>query len=303
MNELMTIKVGINPLSWTNDDMPSLGQNISLERCLSEGKQAGYKGFEMGNKFPRRVEVLKPMLEKYQLELISGWYGGRLLEHSLEEEKKLADEHLNLLSSMGCNVLVFAEITHAIHGNQYQGLRSRPLLPQEKWSEFSQKITDFASHTRQFGIKLAYHHHMGTLVQSQEDVDLLMEITGDDVGLLLDTGHLSYADGDVLRLISKWGHRLSHIHCKDIRKNILDISIQQNMSFMDSVLEGIFTVPGDGFINFSAIFKALHTANYHGWIVVEAEQDPEKANPLVYAALGYQNVTRYIQKAGFNIEF
>ena len=189
----MTVQLGINPLTWTNDDLPSLGAETSLDTCLSEGKEAGFAGFELGNKFPREARLLGPILQHHDLQLVSGWYSGRLLERSVEEEIAAVQSHLTLLRELGAKVLVFAEVSGCIHGEQQTPVHLRPRFPQERWQEYGEKLTEFARYTQQQGVQIAYHHHMGTVIESAEDVDNLMTNTGDEVGLLLDTGHLTFA--------------------------------------------------------------------------------------------------------------
>lgn len=294
----MSVKLGINPLTWTNDDLPSLGAETPLDTCLSEGKQAGFTGFELGNKFPRTVGTLKPIMENHGLDIVSGWYSGELLTRSVEEEIEAIQDHLNLLIGMGSDVMVFCEVTHCIHGAQDTPVSRRTPMPIDEWKTFGEKLTALAEYTLSKGIKIAYHHHMGTVVQSQQEIDLLMENTGDAVGLLLDTGHLTYAGGNPLEVAEKWANRIAHVHCKDIRQAVLDECKIQDLSFLDSVLRGVFTVPGDGCIDYPSIFNVLKATNYNGWLVVEAEQDPAIAIPLEYATLGYNNLYRMANEAG-----
>jgi len=294
----MSVKLGINPLTWTNDDLPSLGAETPLETCLSEGKQAGFVGFELGNKFPRTVEALKPIMDNHGLDIVSGWYSGELLTRSVEEEIEAIQDHLNLLIGMGSDVMVFCEITHCIHGAQNTPVSRRTPMPAEAWKAFGEKLTAVAEYTLSKGVRIAYHHHMGTVVQSQQEIDLLMENTGDAVGLLLDTGHLTYAGGNPVEVAEKWASRIAHVHCKDVRKAVLEESKIQDLSFLDSVLRGVFTVPGDGCIDYPAVFEVLKDVDYSGWLVVEAEQDPSIAIPIEYATLGYNNLYKMANQAG-----
>jgi inosose dehydratase len=294
----MSVRIGINPLTWTNDDMPDLGAETSLEQCLSEGKQAGYAGFELGQKFPRKLETLKPIMAKHQLELISGWHSARLLERSVDEEIEALQSHLTLLKGMACKVMVFAEVTECIHGDIEKPLSMRPKLSQGHWVEFGKKMTLVAQYLQKQGVRLAYHHHMGTVVETAEEIDLLMGHTGDAVGLLVDTGHLRYAGADPVELINRYGHRIVHVHCKDVRSLTLNWALENNVSFLTAVLEGVFTVPGDGSVDFGSVFGALKAVDYSGWLVVEAEQDPSKAIPLAYAILGYKYLEKTVAQVG-----
>ncbi|WP_108651080.1 myo-inosose-2 dehydratase [Dongshaea marina] len=294
----MSVQLGINPLTWTNDDMPALGAETPLETCLSEGRQAGFAGFELGNKFPRTPQTLGPILDSHQLKLVSGWYSGELLTRSVDEEIEAIQDHLHLLKSLGASVMVFAEVTACIHGDRSKPLSQRPLFPKERWVEYGQKLTELARYTQSHGVQIAYHHHMGTVIESEDDINMLMEVTGPEVGLLLDTGHLTYAGGDPVLMAKRWGARINHVHTKDIRAQVLAMVKNDNQSFLNSVLQGVFTVPGDGCIDYLALFTELKNHNYQGWLVVEAEQDPAIAHPLTYATLGYNNLQRLAREAG-----
>ncbi|MBN7796390.1 myo-inosose-2 dehydratase [Parahaliea mediterranea] len=280
------VRIGINPLTWSNDDMPSLGADIPLERCLREGRQAGYAGFELGHKFPREASQLRPLLAAHDLALVSGWYSARLCERSVEEEIAAVQPHLALLRDMGCTVMVCAEVSDAVHGDRTTPLSRRPRLSDSAFGHFAGRLAAFADYLAEQGMALAYHHHMGTVVESPEDIDALMAATPPTVGLLLDTGHLSYAGGDPVAVAATHAQRICHLHCKDVRPDVLVRARAANWSFLDAVLAGVFTVPGDGAVDFAAVLAAL-PEGYDGWVVVEAEQDPSRAEPLTYARLGY----------------
>lgn len=294
----MAVELGINPLTWTNDDLPSLGAETPLEVCLSEGRQAGFTGFELGNKFPRNPDVLGPILAKHDLKLVSGWYSGELLSRSVEQEIEAMQSHLNLLKTLGAKVMVFAEVTGCVHGNQNMPVERCPAFPEHRWQEYGQKLTELAKYTQSYGVQIAYHHHMGTVIESEADVDRLMEETGPEVGLLLDTGHLHFAGGDPIAVAKRHADRINHVHCKDIRQSVLDDAKNRRLSFLDAVLNGVFTVPGDGCIDYAAVMDVLKQAGYSGWLVVEAEQDPSIAHPLTYATLGYNNLASFARNAG-----
>ncbi|AXG42462.1 myo-inosose-2 dehydratase [Photorhabdus laumondii subsp. laumondii] len=294
----MAVQLGINPLTWTNDDLPTLGADTPLETCLTEGRQAGFTGFELGNKFPRQANILGPILAAHDLVLVSGWYSGELLTRSVAEEIKVVESHLTLLRELGANVMVFAEVTNCIHGDQSKPAHLRPQFPANRWQEYGEKLTEFARYTQKQGVQIAYHHHMGTVIETEEDVDHLMENTGDEVGLLLDTGHLTFAGADPLAVAERWAKRINHVHCKDIRPDVLDDIKNRKTSFLDAVLSGVFTVPGDGCVDYPAIFQVLKKQNYEGWLVVEAEQDPAIAHPFTYATMGYNNLRKFARDAG-----
>ena len=286
----MRIRLGINPLTWTNDDMPELGAATPLETCLAEGKQAGFAGFELGNKFPRDAALLSPILARHGLDLVSGWYGSRLLERDVDAEMAAAEAHISLLVAMGCKVMVHAEVARAIHGEKTVPLSQRPVMSGADWAIFTPRITEFAKRLKARGLWLAYHHHMGTVIETQAEIDRLMVVTGPEVGLLLDTGHLTFAGGDPALAARQHAARIVHVHCKDIRRAVLQDVIARDLPFLAAVLEGVFTVPGDGCVDYAALLKPLAEAGYRGWLVVEAEQDPAKAHPLTYARMGHDNL-------------
>ncbi len=298
----MSVRIGINPLTWTNDDMPELGADTPLETCLSEGKEAGYAGFELGQKFPRKAEVLGPILEAHGLKLVSGWYSSQLLERTAEEEIEAMQDHMNLLKALGSNVMVYCEVSQCIHGEREVPVSKRPVMTEAEWSTLLERIEVVGQYLQSQGMALAYHHHMGTVVESEADVDRLMQGTSDAVGLLLDTGHMTYAGGDPLALAKRYAGRIRHVHCKDIRAEVLKDAKNQNLSFLNSVLNGTFTVPGDGSVDYPSIFAVLKECNYSGWLVVEAEQDPAVAHPLTYAKLGYANLTKLCADAGITVD-
>lgn len=294
----MTVRIGINPITWSNDDLPELGGATPLETCLVEARQAGYAGIELGNKFPRHAETLRPLLDRHGLALVSGWYSGRLLERSVAEESAAIEAHLALLAAMGCGVLIFAETTGSIAGAQASKLSRRPRLAVSEWDGFGAKLTALAEHVATRGLALVYHHHMGTIVESAAEIDRLMECTGAAVGLLLDTGHLAYAGADPLAVARRHVGRVNHVHCKDVRSAVLDRARRDDTSFLDAVVAGVFTVPGDGAIDYRPLLALLAEARYQGWLVVEAEQDPAKAHPLTYARMGFDYLNQAAAVAG-----
>jgi inosose dehydratase len=298
----MLVRLGVSPIGWSNDDLPKLGGDTPLEACLTEARLAGFEGIELGNKFPRDPAVLRPILEGHGLSLISGWYSGRLLNRSVAEELAAIDAHCALLVAMGCAVLVYAETSGSITGDRRHPLSTRPRLGDGGWHDFGGKLTDLAECLLRRGIRLVYHHHMGTVVESEAEIDRLMTATGDGVGLLLDTGHLAFAGANPAALARRYGPRIAHVHCKDVRSDVVARVRAGDASFLDAVLDGVFTVPGDGGIDFGEVLAALAAAHYRGWLVVEAEQDPAKAPPLVYARLGFANLSAAVARAGLSGE-
>ena len=289
-------RIGINPLTWSNDDLPSLGADIPLETCLAEARGAGYAGVELGHKFPRKAEVLAPLLRRHDLALVSGWYSARLLERNADGEFAAMADHFALLRALGCEVMVVAEVTGCIHGDPHARLSRRPHLPPARWPEFGARLSSLAEKMRASGLRLAYHHHMGTVVQSGHDIEQLVRHTSDAVGLLLDTGHLTFAGEDPVRIATAHAQRIVHVHCKDVRRDVLVRCLNRDSSFLDAVLQGVFTVPGDGCVDYPRVLQPILRAGYAGWWVVEAEQDPVIAEPRRYARMGYEYLQRALEK-------
>lgn len=292
----MSLRIGINPLTWSNDDLPSLGAATPLEVCLSEGKQAGYEGFELGNKFPRDPAVLGPILQQHGLTLVSGWYSSRLLERDAHAEIDALRSHLHLLKSLNSSVLVYAEVSGCVHGAQDTPVYQRPVMNEAQWALFCERISQVGDYLHTQGIALAYHHHMGTVIETATEIDRLMAGTPDTVGLLLDTGHLTYAGGDPVRVLHKHHGRVRHVHCKDIRSAVLTDAKNRNLSFLDAVLNGVFAVPGDGSVDYPAVLDGLAQYGYDGWLVVEAEQDPAVAPSLLQARRGYEYLAQQLAR-------
>lgn len=293
----MSVRIGINPLTWSNDDMPGVGADISLETCLTQARETGYAGIELGHKFPRDAAILGPLLARHGLALVSGWYGARLLERTAREEFAAMAGHLALLGAMGCEVMVLAEVTGCVHSDRQCRLSRRPHLPASRWGGFGARMTDLARLMRASGMRLAYHHHMGTVVQSGADVDQLMRNTGTEVELLLDTGHLTFAGDDPMRVAEAYAGRIAHVHCKDVRREVLARVLNRDASFLDAVLQGVFTVPGDGCVDYARLLPGLLESGYRGWWVVEAEQDPAVAEPRRYAKMGHDCLGRLLRSS------
>jgi len=296
----MSVRIGINPLTWTNDDMPALGAETPLEVCLSEGKEAGYAGFELGQKFPRTPEILGPILDNHGLSLVSGWYSSNLLERSVDDEIEAMQPHLHLLKTLGATAMVFCETSRCVHGEMETPVRNRPQMSPAEWPVFLERLNEVAEYLETQGVSMAYHHHMGTVIETEADVDRMMQ-GAPAVGLLLDSGHLTFAGGDPVAVAKRYADRIKHVHCKDIRKSVMVDAKNRNLSFLQAVLNGTFTVPGDGCVDYPSIFAVLKESNYEGWLVVEAEQDPSIAHPLTYAKLGYANLTKLCSDAGISV--
>ncbi len=295
----MPIKIGANPICWSNDDMPEIGGWISLDECLTQAKKFGIEGMELGTKFPRTPEALGPILKAKGLGLVSGWYSTELLQRSAAAEFKAAKAHRHLLKKLGAKVLIAAECSNTIHGNIKAPLSTRPTMTKAQWAKFTKGLSQFARMIKEEdGLTLVYHHHMGTVIQNGGEIDRLMDSTTDSVKLALDTGHATWAGDNPVRLAKMFKSRIKHIHCKDVRLDVKLKAEQNNWSFLTSVINGIYTVPGDGSVDYLSVFKTLK--GYSGWVVLEAEQDAKVYPPTKYVPMGVKNLKKFMSQAGFN---
>jgi len=279
------VKLGIAPIAWTNDDMPDLGAENTFEQCISEMALAGYTGTEVGNKYPNDAAILKKHLDLRGLSVCNAWFSTYFTSKPQNETIKDFIRHRDFLHALGAKVIGASE-----QGNSIQGqintpvLLNKPVFTKEQWGKVAGGLEKLAGLAGEKGIRLCYHHHMGTGIENMAEIDELMDRTK-NVFLLYDTGHAVFAGIDHVKLLEKYISRTIHIHLKDIRKDVLARVRTEKMSFLNAVREGVFTVPGDGMIDFSSVFKILGDISYKGWLVVEAEQDPAKANPFEYALL------------------
>jgi inosose dehydratase len=287
--------LGVSPLSWTNDVLEDLGGDIPLQTCLGEASEIGYEGVELGRKFPRDSQELLPLLSRYRLQLVSGWYSGFLVERSPEVEWQAAAAHVRLLEACGSPVLVYAECSGIPKNAPWdQPLSQGPRLTSIDLPAYAERLGEFAARLNQRGMKLAYHYHLKMLVETGEEIAAFVESTPEQVGLLLDTGHTYAAGADYGEILRRFGNRVTHLHLKDVRRDVLDWARKQDLSFNEAVRAGVFTVPGDGDLDFSEVANFVRTAGYRGWAVVEAEQDPAKATPKPYAEKGFTYVRKLL---------
>ena len=297
----MEIRLGMSPISWSNDDLPQLGGDTPLEVCLRETRMAGFTGTETGGKFPKQPDALSAVLNEHDLSLVSGWYSGTLIHNDIASEIEQITPQLTLFKEVGASVIVYGETYKTIQNQQSCPLSTRLKLSEFDVAEYGKKLTRLAEHCAEQGVPLTFHHHMGTAVESEYEIDSLMSNTGEAVGLLLDTGHLLFAGGNIFSVISNHGSRINHVHTKDIRSKVMNSINKQENSFLDSVLQGVFTVPGDGMIDYDGVMRELYSAGYEGWVIIEAEQDPAKANPLEYAKIGFNALDRARRNAGYQL--
>ena len=279
------VKLGIAPIAWTNDDMPDLGKENTFEQCVSEMALAGFTGSEVGGKYPTDTKVLKKTLELRGIQICNQWFSSFLISRPYEETEAEFEKATDFLKEMGAKVIGVSEQSYSIQGNMEQPVwEGKYVMNEEEWKLLADGLNKLGKIAKNKGMTLTFHHHMGTVVQTEEEIDRFMELVDPDlVYLLFDSGHLSFAGIDPEKVLKKYVNRVKHVHLKDIRREMVEKSREERWSFLRGVREGVFTVPGDGDVDFEPIFRILEEAAYEGWVVVEAEQDPAKANPLAYA--------------------
>lgn len=295
----MKAKLGIAPIAWWNDDLAELSDDVSLEECLRQASVAGFTGMETGRRFPMNMAELGPILDKYGISVCGGWFSGLLLEGDIEQEKdRIADQHA-FFEAAGAPCIVYGETARSIQGVRSAPLATKPKLTEAEIAAYGRKISDFADWCAANGMPISYHHHMAAAIETEQELDLLMKHSS--VPLLFDAGHMAFAGGDNLRVIENHHRRITHVHTKDIRRAVVDGLDRQSESFLDAVVKGAFTVPGDGSLDFEVIVKALAAKGYEGWFVVEAEQDPKVSPPLEMAKKGHSELLRVMSAAGYEV--
>jgi inosose dehydratase len=294
----VSIRFGVSPIAWINDDMPELGGDTPLEHVLAEARDIGFAGIELGGRFPRDPQTLTTLLARFQLALVGGWYSASLLTRTAREEIAALQAHLALLKALGCRVFIHAETSNAIHCDRARPMTATPRLDRAAWAHFGAKLTEVADYVAAAGLRLAYHHHLGTVVESSEDIERFLQCTGPSVGMTIDTGHAALGGVDAVSLIRTHSQRVAHVHCKDIRGKVFRKIKTEGGSFLRGVLDGMFTVPGDGDLDFRKVMQALAQIGYSGWIIVEAEQNPAIADPRRYGELGLTTLRREAAAAG-----
>lgn len=279
------IKLGIAPIAWTNDDMPDLGSENTFEQCVSEMALAGFEGCEVGNKYPKDTAVLKKALDMRGLQIANQWFSSFVLTEPMEKVEKDFIAQCEFLKAMGAKRIGASEQSFSIQGQMNTPVfDAKYVMNDGEWDKFAKGMNRLGDIANSMGIRLVYHHHMGTVVQTAEEIDRMMDMTDPDkFALLYDTGHLAYCGQDYLAVLKKYAKRIAHVHLKDIRPEVVEKVKKEKLSFLQGVRAGAFTVPGDGSIDFAPVFDELDKSGYEGWMIVEAEQDPAKANPLEYA--------------------
>lgn len=296
----MTIKIGISLIAWQNDDLPELTASYTTEGAMEDAARIGYAGVERGRRMPADTEGLRAYLDHYGVALCGGWCSGALMVNDVETEKQAISQQVQQFAALNAPCIVYAECSNTIQGQIATPVSQRPKLSREQVRAYAAKLSALAQWTADQGVELAYHHHMGSMIEDAEDIDWLMEGSDPALALLIDTGHLQFAGVDVLSVLDKWGDRIRHVHFKDVREEVVKAVRARDGSFLDAVAAGAFTVPGDptGSIDFQAVTDKLKSLGYEGWIVVEAEQDPTKADPFTYSKMGFEHIVDICRRSG-----
>jgi len=299
---MLKAKLGMSPIAWWNDDLAELSDDVSLEECLRQSRSAGFTGMEKGRRFPEDPAVLLPILKKADVTLCGGWFSGTLVDEDLAANKARIAPMIELFKAVDAPCIVYGEVGRSIQGRRDIPLAQKAKLSADEMRAYARKVTEFGEWCAGQGMPLSYHHHMAAVVETEPELDAFMAASGKGIPLLFDAGHMAFAGGDVLRVIDKHHDRISHVHVKDVRMDVIDGLDRQKQSFLDAVALGAFTVPGDGSLDFAAIVKKFADYGYEGWFVVEAEQDPKKNPPLKMAEVGYKELMRVMTAAGYTVE-
>ena len=295
----MKAKLGMSPIAWWNDDLPQLSDDVSLEECLRQSRSAGFTGMEQGRRFPSTAAEMLPALKRADVTLCGGWFSATLVNESMESNKQRIQPMIDLFKAVNAPCIVYGEVGRSIQGDQSRPLATKPKLSESEMKDYGAKVSEFGKWVEAQGMPIVYHHHMGAVVETEAELDAFMAAS--DISLLFDAGHMAFAGGNVLRCIDKHHARIRHVHTKDVRMNVINSLDRTKESFLDAVIKGAFTVPGDGSLDFGAIVKKLAGYGYEGWFVVEAEQDPKKAPPLKMAQIGHKELMRVMTAAGYEV--
>jgi inosose dehydratase len=298
---MLQAKLGISPICWWNDDLVELSDDVSLEECLRQAALAGYSGMETGRRFPMTMDELGPILNRHNMAVCGGWFSGTVLNGDLAENKDRIRAQLDLFVSAKAPCIVYGEVAQSIQGDRSKPLSQKVKLDEDQIRVYARNMTLFGEWCAEQGMPLSYHHHMAAVIETEAELDLFMQHSGPGIPLLFDAGHLAFAGGEVLRVIDNHHARITHVHTKDLRMEVVKGLDRSHESFLDAVVKGAFTVPGDGSLDFDAIVKRLAGYGYEGWFVVEAEQDPKKAPPLEWSTRGNAELRRVLALHGYQI--
>ena len=297
---MLHAKLGISPIAWWNDDDVNLSDDVSLEEALRQASVAGFVGMETGQRFPMNMQELGPILDKYNIQVCGGWFSGDLLTGDIEREKERIEQQLQFFKAADAPCIVYGEVSGSVQSKRDKALSQKPVIDEKEMALYGRKVSDFAEYCEKQGMPLSYHHHMGAVVENETELDLLMKHSS--IPLLFDAGHMAFAGGDNMRVIDNHHKRITHVHTKDVRKGVMQTIDKTRESFLNAVVKGVFTVPGDGDIDFTALVRQLAGYDYEGWFVVEAEQDPKQNPPLEMACLGHRTLQEILTGAGYQIE-
>jgi inosose dehydratase len=296
---MLKAKLGMSPIAWWNDDLPQLSDDVSLEECLRQSRSAGFTGMEQGRRFPTTAAKMLPVLKKADVTLCGGWFSATLVNESMESNKQRIQPMIDLFKAVNAPCIVYGEVGLSIQGDQSRPLATKARLSASEMKDYGAKVSEFGKWVEAQGMPIVYHHHMGAVVETEAELDAFMAAS--DISLLFDAGHMAFAGGDVLRCIDNHHKRIRHVHTKDVRMEVINKLDRSKESFLDAVIKGAFTVPGDGSLDFGAIVKKLAGYGYEGWFVVEAEQDPKKAPPIKMAEIGHKELMRVMTAAGYEV--
>ena len=297
----MKAKLGMSPIAWWNDDLVELSDDVSLEECLRQSRSAGFTGMEMGRRFPSDPAVMLPILKQADVTLCGGWFSGRLVDGDIAAEKDRILPMIELFKAVNAPCIVYGEIARSIQGDRSKPLATKPRLSEDEMKVYGRRLTEFGEWCAGQGMPLSYHHHMAAVIETEPELDLFVKHSGEGIPLLFDAGHMAFAGGNVLRVIDNHHSRITHVHVKDVRMDVINKLDRAKQSFLDAVALGAFTVPGDGSLDFEAIVKKFAGYGYEGWFVVEAEQDPVKSPPLKMAQIGHKELMRVMTAAGYSV--
>ena len=296
------ILYGTNPIAWSNDDDWSLGDHLSLEDCLEDCRRIGFDGIEKGHKMPDEGTALRRKLAEYGLRFTAGWHSTNILVNDIETEKASLQAWIDFTRAAGGDHINACECSNAVHGKDDVAVNDRPVMSDAEWERFSTGYEELSRFAAGQGVTMGYHHHMGTIIESGEDIDRFMAMAGPHTRLLLDTGHAHFGGADPAALARKYMDRVTHIHAKNIRPDIMAAVRAQNLSFLEGVRRGAFTVPGDpeGCVAFEPVLEIAAAHGYSGWLVIEAEQDSAVRNPFQYQDMGLRALRAMARAAGLD---
>ena len=297
----MKAKLGIAPIAWWNDDLAELSDDVTLEECLRQASVAGFTGMETGRRFPMNMRELGPILNRFGISVCGGWFSGTVLDAGIAANKDRIRAQMDFFIAAKAPCIVYGEVSRSIQGERSKPLATKPKLSESDIKAYARNMTEFGEWCADQGMPLSYHHHMAAVIETEPELDLFMKHSGAGIPLLYDAGHMAFAGGDVLRVIDNHHARISHVHTKDVRMPVINALDRSKESFLDAVMKGAFTVPGDGSLDFEAIVKRCASYGYEGWFVVEAEQDPKVSPPMEMARKGHKELLRVMAAAGYEV--